>query len=508
MKRETTAAPLFRERRQQARLLAELTYVNPFLPDRIRLESQVLGSNYVSLEREWNVDPRSFGENNPNIRAIKELAKSLLQLARAEYIAGKGSVEERDIYRSIAYFSVYHEHIQNLDRTIALAAENPSQQTKLQGFKAILRDIEEDLGKLSDDTNSDTEAHLLALFYQLRRAFHNIFRFFVGTSEPATRLRSRIWESIFTHDLRRYRRALHSRMREVSTLVTGPSGSGKEVVARAIALSQYLPFDRQSGTFASLSSLFMPVNVAALSQTLIESELFGHRKGSFTGAFNDRRGYFEICGEHGAVFLDEIGETPMGVQVKLLRVLQERKFQRVGDTEERSFEGKVIAATNRNLQEEIAHGRFREDLYYRLCSDIVQTPSLAEIVAQNPEELGLLARHVSDRLVGSDEGARLCEEVVGWAQRHGGYKWPGNFRELEQAVKNILVHGNYEPKDSNNHSNAINAFAGPILPAEEIIKQYVKHAFAETGNYSEAARLLQLDRRTVKRYLDAADSPA
>src|SRR5205807_3458271 len=125
---------------------------------------------------------------------------------------------------------------------------------------------------------------------------------------------------------------------------------------------------------------FFPINISALSPTLVESELFGHRRGAFTGAIADRKGWLETCPASGSVFLDELGDLDPEIQVKLLRVIETRTFHPVGDTASRQFQGKLIAATNRNLAADIPKGRFREDLYYRLCSDQIATPSLAEQV--------------------------------------------------------------------------------------------------------------------------------
>ena len=222
-------------------------------------------------------------------------------------------------------------------------------------------------------------AHLFACYFQVRRAFHFIFRNIVGASMAAARLRAAIWQSIFTHDLRRYRRVLYHRMGDLTTLITGASGTGKELVARAIAMFAYIAFDAKSRRFeADFAEGFYPLNLSALSPTLIESELFGHRRGAFTGALEDRAGWMEVCPPAGTIFLDEIGDLDPAIQVKLLRVLHSRQFQRLGDTKSRPFRGKIMAATNRDLPEQIAAGRFRRDFYYRICSDLIETPTLAE----------------------------------------------------------------------------------------------------------------------------------
>ncbi len=158
---------------------------------------------------------------------------------------------------------------------------------------------------------------------------------------------------------------------------------------------------------------FVAINIAALSPTLIESELFGHRRGSFTGAIGDRKGWLEACPDSGSVFLDELGELDLAIQVKLLRVIETRLFSPVGDTTPRQFHGKLIAATNRDLPAEIRAGRFREDLYYRLCADLIQTPSLAEQIRESPGVLHELLHYMTLRTVGED--AEQClPEVEQW----------------------------------------------------------------------------------------------
>jgi transcriptional regulator with GAF, ATPase, and Fis domain len=138
--------------------------------------------------------------------------------------------------------------------------------------------------------------HIFACFFQLRRAWQNIFENIIGGSAASVRLRAAVWQSIFTSDMRRYRRALYQRMGDITTLVAGPSGTGKELVARAIGLSRYIPFDPKKKQFTiDFSQCFFPINLSALSPTIIESELFGHKKGSFTGAVADRIGFLELC---------------------------------------------------------------------------------------------------------------------------------------------------------------------------------------------------------------------
>ena len=326
----------------------------------------------------------------------------------------------------------------------------------------------------------------------------------------------RIWQSIFTHDLRRYRRSLYRSLYQVTTLVTGPSGSGKELVAQAIGMSRYIPFNATQGKFVTHpAECYFAVNISAFSRNLVESELFGHAKGAFTDAAGARAGWLEACGEHGAILLDEIGELDGMTQVKLLRVLQNRQFQRLGETRIRNFEGKMIAATNRDLRREIETGTFREDLYYRLCSDVIETPSLASQVQDNPEVLENIVAYIAGRVAAGEQEA-LTQEVVQWLSQNlpGNYHWPGNIRELEQCVRNIMIHGSYAAacsragtsatRDSPADQRLLLRLQSLSLTADELLSEYCMMAYRQTKSFEKAARLLQLDRRTVRAKVDLA----
>jgi transcriptional regulator with GAF, ATPase, and Fis domain len=204
---------------------------------------------------------------------------------------------------------------------------------------------------------------------------------------------------------------------EATALITGESGTGKELIARAL----HVQSPRAGGPFVA-------VNCAALPGELLESELFGHVRGAFTGAVEHRVGRFELAAQ-GSLFLDEVGDLPLSLQVKLLRVLQERTFERVGESRSLSSRARVIAATNRDLRREIALGRFREDLYYRLRVMPIEVPPLR----QRREDIEPLARHLLAR-VGARYGRSLilAPDAVRALLR---YPWPGNVRELENALE-------------------------------------------------------------------------
>jgi Nif-specific regulatory protein len=209
---------------------------------------------------------------------------------------------------------------------------------------------------------------------------------------------------------------------KASVLVLGESGTGKELVARAL---------HYNGSRAKQK--FVAVSCAALPSELLESELFGHEKGAFTGAMWQKQGRFELA-DKGTLFLDEIGDIAHPTQLKLLRVLQEREFERVGGTKTLSVDVRVIAATNRDLPEAILKGDFREDLYYRLKVIEILLPSLRE----RPEDIPVLVKHFVDKYA-AENGKKVEDASAEAMQVMQSYPWPGNIRELENAVEHSLV---------------------------------------------------------------------
>jgi transcriptional regulator with AAA-type ATPase domain len=496
--------------RALAAAISRIVYVNPFLPERIAKEREALGDEFDEKDSDWNVRAESEGQH-PNIERLTERAGALAEEARARLASGvRRSAAEIRLYEDVVLFFLYHSHYAELRGILEEAGGEPRGGTgrRIAFYPRFRKELERFLGLPGLRGLSEEEtAHLFACFFQIRRAFHHIFQFIIGSSPPAVRLRAAAWQSIFTHDLERYRRGLFAHMGDFTTLITGPSGTGKELVARAIALSRYVPFDPSTGTFAGdFVQCFHPVSLSALSATLIESEIFGHRRGSFTGALEDHAGRLEVCSPLGTVFLDEVGEIDGLIQVKLLRVLQTRTFERIGDTKTLQFQGKIIAATNRDLAREIREGRFRTDLYYRLCSDMVETPSLHEQLARAPDELHRLTRFIARRVAGEASDA-LAEEVVSWIERQLGrdYAWPGNFRELEQCVRNVLIRGEYRPPQQGlprGRDRISRAFLEGELSAEELLAQYCTLVYAIEGSYEGTARRLGLDRRTVRKKVD------
>ncbi len=280
---------------------------------------------------------------------------------------------------------------------------------------------------------------------------------------------------------------------EATVLITGESGTGKELVAETLHRNS----DRTAQPFVK-------VNCAALAENLLESELFGHEKGAFTGADRQRDGTF-VQADGGTLFLDEIGETSAAMQVKLLRVLQEGELQRVGGNQTISVDVRIIAATNRDLEEEVEKGRFREDLYYRLNVVTLEVPPLRE----RQGDVELLAERFIERF--AEKNRRTVESVSRECMQHlSAYPWPGNVRELENAIERgvILMRGNHLTEKSlplalQKHFQE-NPQAGTAKPAtlQEAEKVLIKQTLKETdGNKSEAARRLGITRKTLQNKL-------
>lgn len=207
-----------------------------------------------------------------------------------------------------------------------------------------------------------------------------------------------------------------------NVLITGESGTGKEMVAKAIHFNGPLK-----------DKPFVTVNCGAIPETLMESEMFGHKKGSFTGAISDKVGLFEVA-DTGSLFLDEVGELPLSIQVKLLRAIQERVIRRVGATDDQKVEVRIIAATNRNLETMVKEGKFREDLYYRLNVILIHTPSLRE----RREDIQLLATHFLQKYNSRLAKAigKISDEAMELLKK---YDYPGNVRELENIIERTVA---------------------------------------------------------------------
>lgn len=278
-----------------------------------------------------------------------------------------------------------------------------------------------------------------------------------------------------------------------SVLLQGESGTGKELVAAAI---------HNEGKRAG--KLFVPVNCGALPETLLESELFGHVKGAFTGATHDKKGRFELA-HGGTLFLDEIGDISPAMQVKLLRVLQDGIFQRVGGEEMIKVDVRIISATHKDLKREISSGRFREDLYYRLCVVPLQIPPLRS----RRNDIPLLARHFLKKVL-AEEGRTDVTIAPDTMDMLLQYDWPGNVREMQNTIRYLLVrcrdsiiNPRHLPPNIQQQSRETIKIKPPHRRRLKLTTESVRKALAETnGNRLQAARLLKVGRATLYRFLD------
>ena len=484
-----------------------LAFVNPFANERDEIEEAIL-SQMGWAENLQDTNSKFTKEFNQVLHWVRE-GEQFLLMGKDNRLRSALRAEQK---ASLAYFSLFHELIDDLDSLIESMGADSISNRKL--FRKIESGIERrrSLVKGARSALWENPEHLFACLYQLRRAFLCLFNQIVGWSEPMRVLRVRAWESSFTKDMLGYQQWMHESVGRFPTLILGPSGSGKEIVARTIGLSRFIPYNPQSGQFASNpSKSFCPVNLSALTETLIESELFGHRKGSFTGAMRDHSGIFKTAGRYGTVFLDEIGEVPESIQVKLLRILQSGEFQAIGGDAPSFYGGKIIAATHRDLSMEVRQGRMREDFFYRLCGDQVNTIALRDILSVKPREIENSVYYICCKLFGAEGAKELSSKVVDRLQSviPKNYPWPGNFRELEQAVRNIIVHDEFVPlgQGSELEFDINQVYANTQVSLNGWSQIYARKAYENAGSYREAARLLGVDQRTLKKWvLESGDS--
>jgi two-component system response regulator AtoC len=288
---------------------------------------------------------------------------------------------------------------------------------------------------------------------------------------------------------------------EANILVQGESGTGKELVARAIHANS-----------ARAAEVFVPVDCAALPENLLESELFGHERGAFTGADRIKPGMFEVA-DRGTLFLDEVGELPLGLQAKLLRAVQEREIRRVGATKTIPVDVRLVAATNRDLAESVRKREFREDLFYRLNVIPIVLPPLRDRAGDVP----LLAYHFLGRYGRNRERPLEGIEPEALAALEG-YPWPGNIRELQNAIERACVLADgpaLRLRDLGEHVRgrgraAPAAASGALLPFRDAREAWLRAFTSEYltdllrqhgGNVSQAARTAGVDRKTLHRLL-------
>ena len=288
---------------------------------------------------------------------------------------------------------------------------------------------------------------------------------------------------------------------ETSVLITGESGTGKELVARALHKNS-----------RRKAESFVAINCAAFHETLLESELFGYKKGAFTDAKSNRKGLF-LQADKGTLFLDEVAEIPLMLQPKLLRALEERTIRPLGGDKEISFDVRLIAATNRDIESAVEEGRFREDLYYRLNVIQLRVPPLrargTDILLLSDHFIKHFASRSSNQVTGISNPA---------AQKLMEYTWPGNVRELRNAIERAVALTRYNKialadlpeKIRTYHSSHVlleSSNPNELVTLEEVERRYILHVLKMvTGNRTAAARILGLDRKTLYRKLQGYEA--
>jgi len=472
-------------------LIAQTTTCNPFSDERTELDAKIVGHQ---------VEMFSEAHLNEVTQAVSVRVEHLERRGLAHLSRYSG--RDRQLMQTIFLFGLFHEYCRELDALTLEQARRgtPSAQVKFAG---------EILARMARHGIGAVEAvRFFSIFYQLRRAYYFVARGLIGRSRCMREFRRHLWQNVFTQDVTLYEQSLWNRMEDFSTLLLGETGTGKGTAAAAIGRSGYIPFDPKRGCFIeSFMQGFTPLNLSQFPETLIESELFGHRKGAFTGAVEAHEGVLARCSPHGAIFLDEIGEVSGPVQIKLLQVLQERIFCPVGSHDPVRFRGRVIAATNRSIEALHSGKLFREDFFYRLCSDVIHVPPLRQRLEEEPGELRQLIEHLLTGMMG-EEGRALAAKIESAIGRAVGqnYSWPGNVRELEQAIRRILLTGSYAAraalKATAPRDQLIAGIDSEQISADDLLRAYCKMLYEKYGSYEAVGRRAQLDRRTVKKHLN------
>lgn len=322
--------------------------------------------------------------------------------------------------------------------------------------------------------------------------------------DEVSQLRAQLGDRYAFHNILSKNSSMHAIFEQISNvahtattvLIEGETGTGKEQVARAIHETSHARFGPM-----------IAVNCAALPEQLLESELFGHEKGAFTNAVGQRRGRFELA-NGGTIFLDEVGDVPLPMQAKLLRVLQERSFERIGGSESIEVDVRVITATNRSLKRLVKQGIFREDLYYRLNVMKIALPPLRE----RPEDIPLLATHFAEKY--SRAGEAMMQIVPQAMEVLMNYYWPGNIRELENAMEracvtatdHMIVPENLPPELTSPQAPKLPFHINLKKPLPDIVRdaiadieqQYIRKALNKTrGNIGRCAQLCGMSRRSI-----------
>lgn len=489
----TLKRSLSNEERNFLSLVNRAIFVNPFSDERIEVDLKIARlSKAVSAEERVNKMMEEV------IKRIKNIESESEGEVNIHHFSG----EDHLLIKNAFLFEFYHRFIDRFNQLILDQIEVGDTPIKVS-FAREATSLLQKRGFAEDEIH-----HFVALCYQLRRAYFFIDRNLVGRSPCMKELRKNLWNNVFTYDLELYNKYLWNKMEHFSTLILGETGTGKGTAASAIGRSGFIPFDPKKESFIeSFTQSFVSLNLSQFPEALIESELFGHRKGAFTGAIENYNGIFSRCSSHGAIFLDEIGEVTIPVQIKLLQVLQDRVFSPVGSHQKERFQGRVIAATNRQINEIRDQYILRDDFFYRLCSDIIIVPPLRQRIREDSQELNELIHHTIKQMLGKSF-SELVEMIRTIIKKKLGqnYLWPGNVRELEQCIRRILLKRTYEGDYKTTltpdvQSYLIQGIQRSNLNAQDLLSAYCYLLYTRYGTFEEVAKKTNLDRRTAKRYI-------
>ncbi len=483
-------AVLTQQERHFFKTVYNAAFANPFSKLRERLDQKIAGL-FPSATRRESKDMCVFEVDRQLRRLTRQNRENI------NHYTG----EDREILRVVYLFDIFHKFRDRFDQLI--------QDQIVARDDSVPVPFVEDARQMAMEKGFSPETffHYFALSFQLRRAFYFISKTLVGSSQCMKTFKKHLWYNVFTYNIGLYDQHLWNKMEDFSTLLLGETGTGKGTAAKAIGMSGFIPFDEKRGCFfESFTRTFSSLNLSQYPETLLESELFGHTKGAFTGAVEDYQGVLDRCSPHGAILLDEIGEIPGHIQVKLLRVLQERTFTPVGAHGTSRFNGRVIAATNRPRKDIMGGKIFREDFYYRLCSDIIDVPPLRTRIQQDPSELDGLLDFTIHRMTGLSS-QKIIAKVKRIIDRRLGnhYSWPGNVRELEQCVRSVLLRRDYlgkqEQADPSLSHFLCQGIRSQDLPVADLLSGYCTLLYDSLGTYEKVAQKTGLDRRTVKKYI-------
>ncbi|MFC1535397.1 sigma-54-dependent transcriptional regulator [Thermodesulfobacteriota bacterium] len=473
------------------KLVSLAAFSNPFSDERIKLDLKIAECPaHISIEERLECVLEKV-----KVRAVR------LEEQGAADIRLYGN-DERIIMQSAFMFEIFFLFTKQFDKLIA----NQVGEGEISSPVPFARDAIDMFIKRGFNMNE--ACRYFAILYQIKRAYYFIDKGLVGQSPSMKQLRLHLWNNVFTYDIRLYERFLLNRMEDFSTLLLGDTGTGKGTAAEAIGRSGYIPYDRDKGLFKeNFMSSFISINLSLYPESLIESELFGHKKGAFTGAIKQHKGIFSRCSPYGSILLDEIGDVSLPAQLKLLQLLQERTFSPVGSHEKLRFNGRVIAATNKSIDELREKELFRSDFFYRLCSDCIVVPSLYKRLQEDPYELDLILNNIIGRMIGEESHAlvSLVKKSIR-SNLEAEYPWPGNVRELEQATRRILLTKEYRGDriipETETKERLISGINSGDLNAQELLSGYCTLLYDRYGTYEEVSHRMNLDRRTVKRYIE------